>query len=77
MFVDFSGQSRWQNFEKSFKLGTDPMMLSPGIKIKTPIGLYITMAGETYVSEVLPKIPGKSINLTQIAAADSRKLSSG
>jgi outer membrane protein OmpA-like peptidoglycan-associated protein len=47
IFIDFAGQSRWQNFEgESFKLGSDPLMLSPGIKIKTPPGLYIVFSGD-------------------------------
>ncbi len=46
IFCDFAGQSRWQNFEKSFKVGTDPLMLSPGLRINTPIGLYVQFAGD-------------------------------
>lgn len=46
IFIDFAGQSRWENFEKNFKLGSDPLMLSPGIKIKTPPGLYIMFSGD-------------------------------
>ncbi len=46
IFIDFAGQSRWENFEKDFKLGSDPLMLSPGIKIKTPPGLYIVFSGD-------------------------------
>ncbi len=46
LFVDFAGQSRWENFEKDFKLGSDPLMLSPGLRINTPVGLYIQFAGD-------------------------------
>jgi len=46
IFVDFAGQSRWQNFESGFSLGTDPLMLSPGLRLNTPAGLYISGAGD-------------------------------
>lgn len=46
IFVDWTIQSRWQNFERNYKWGSDPIMLSPGIRLSTPVGLYITFAGD-------------------------------
>jgi outer membrane protein OmpA-like peptidoglycan-associated protein len=46
LFVDFAGQSRWANFSKGWILGSDPLMLSPGMKITTPFGLYVLFAGD-------------------------------
>ena len=46
IFVDFAGQSRWQNFESGFKLGTDPLMLSPGVILNTPVGMFVLMSAD-------------------------------
>ncbi len=46
IFVDFAGKSRWDNFETKFRVGTDPLMLSPGIRLNTPVGLYVSFAGD-------------------------------
>lgn len=46
IFVDFAGQSRWQNFSKGWILGSDPLMLSPGVRINTPFGLYVLLSGD-------------------------------
>ncbi|MGD9200060.1 MAG: OmpA family protein [Chitinispirillia bacterium] len=46
IFIDWSVQSRWQNFERNYKWGSDPIMLSPGIRLNTPVGLHITFSGD-------------------------------
>ncbi len=46
IFVDFAGQSRWDNFETKFVVGSDPLILSPGIRLNTPVGLYVSFAGD-------------------------------
>ena len=46
IFVDFQGESRWGNFGKAFDIVNDPMMLSPGMKLNTPAGIYFSFAGD-------------------------------
>ena len=46
IFVDFAGLSRWENFTEGFELGSDPLMLSPGIRLNIPVGLYVQFAGD-------------------------------
>lgn len=46
IFVDFAGLSRWENFTKKFEIGSDPLMLSPGLRLNIPAGIYIQFAGD-------------------------------
>ncbi len=46
IFADFAGTSRWNNFESNFRLGSDPLMLSPGVRLNTPVGLYVSLGGD-------------------------------
>ncbi len=55
IFVDFSGESRLANFADGFKLANDPIMVSPGIRINAPAGIYLLLAGDFCVSEYIDK----------------------
>jgi outer membrane protein OmpA-like peptidoglycan-associated protein len=49
-FVDLHAESRFSNFSADVNLRNDPIYLSPGLKIKTPTGLYLTFAGDFSLS---------------------------
>jgi outer membrane protein OmpA-like peptidoglycan-associated protein len=46
IFIDAYGETRLSNFTSSFSLAKDPMYVSAGIKINTPAGVYLVMAGD-------------------------------
>ncbi|MBD3390514.1 MAG: OmpA family protein [Chitinivibrionales bacterium] len=55
IFVDFAGESRLANFSGGFTLANDPIYASPGIRINTPAGVYLQLAGDFCVSPFVDK----------------------
>jgi outer membrane protein OmpA-like peptidoglycan-associated protein len=50
-FVEVSGESRWENLSKGFSgLRRDPLIATPGIKVNTPGGVYLYLAGDFSLS---------------------------
>ena len=43
-FVDFAGEARMEQLENGFKLGEDPLYISPGLEIKTQSGVTFKVA---------------------------------
>jgi outer membrane protein OmpA-like peptidoglycan-associated protein len=50
IFIDAAGESRFSNFSSGMELANDPMMVSPGIRINTPAGIHLLLAGDFCVS---------------------------
>ena len=50
LFVDLHGETRWTNFSVGFNPGYDPLLLSPGVRLTTASGLYLTFAGDISLS---------------------------
>lgn len=50
LFVDLSGEIRISNLSTDVKLREDPIILTPGLKITTPAGLYLFLAGDFSLS---------------------------
>jgi outer membrane protein OmpA-like peptidoglycan-associated protein len=50
IFVDLSGESRARYFNSDFDVLRDPLMVSPGIQLRTPAGVDLTLAGDICVS---------------------------
>ena len=64
LFTEFSGETRMDNVKSGFKLGDDPLRLSPGISITPPGGFFITLSADiglcadtTYLSYSLDDKP--------------------
>ena len=55
LYLDFSGESRWSNFAKGYKLDNDPLWLTPGIKINTPAGIYLQLSGDFSLASSKPE----------------------
>ena len=43
LFTDFSGETRISNVDRGFKIGDDPLRLSPGITLTPPGGFFLTL----------------------------------
>lgn len=54
IFADFNAEARWSSFAADVDFRRDPMFISPGIKITTPAGLYLTLAGDFCLSSKKP-----------------------
>jgi outer membrane protein OmpA-like peptidoglycan-associated protein len=50
LFADFSGESRWQNLSAGYDIRKDPLWATPGIRINTPSGMYLSVAGDLSMS---------------------------
>ncbi|MBN1130926.1 MAG: OmpA family protein [Chitinispirillaceae bacterium] len=50
LFVDVHGESRWSNFATSLDPSSDPWLLSPGVRINTPSGVYLNFVGDFSLS---------------------------
>lgn len=50
IFMDLSGETRMENISTDINPTDDPLMLTPGLKINTPSGLYLQLAGEFSLS---------------------------
>ncbi len=50
MFTEFSGETRIANIDRGFKIGDDPLRLSPGITLAPPGGFYIKLGMEIDLS---------------------------
>ncbi|MBD3421296.1 MAG: OmpA family protein [Chitinivibrionales bacterium] len=46
LFTEFSGETRMSNVKDGFKLGEDPLRLSPGVSFTPPGGFYVTLGGD-------------------------------
>ncbi len=49
-FSEFSGETRVSNVDRGFKIGDDPLRLSPGITITPPGGFYLTFGMDINLS---------------------------
>jgi outer membrane protein OmpA-like peptidoglycan-associated protein len=49
-FLDFHGESRWSNFSTTIDPSNDPLLLSPGVRLTTSSGLYLTFIGDISLS---------------------------
>ena len=52
IFVDVWGESRVSNFSSGFKITDDPLHLTPGVKINTPTGIYISLAADLGLASI-------------------------
>lgn len=50
LFSEFSGETRMSNVKSGFKLGEDPLRLSPGISFSAPGGFFLTLGGSISLS---------------------------
>jgi outer membrane protein OmpA-like peptidoglycan-associated protein len=50
LFLDLHGETRWTNFSSGFNPGNDPLFLSPGIRLTTTSGMFLSFAGEISLS---------------------------
>ncbi len=50
MFTEFSGETRLSNVDAGFKLGRDPLRVSPGISITPPGGLFLTFGADINIA---------------------------
>jgi outer membrane protein OmpA-like peptidoglycan-associated protein len=50
MFAEFWGESRWGNFSSGYDIRRDPLYVTPGVRINTPSGLYLFLAGDLSLS---------------------------
>lgn len=50
LFADFSGEARWQDLSAGYNIGKDPLYATPGLRINTPSGMYLTLAGDFSMS---------------------------
>jgi Outer membrane protein and related peptidoglycan-associated (lipo)proteins len=50
LFADFSGESRWKNLSAGYNIRKDPLWATPGIRITTPSGVYLSLAGDFSMS---------------------------
>lgn len=50
LFVDFAGEVRVHHFASAIDLNKDPLMISPGIRINAPAGIYLLLSGDFCIS---------------------------
>lgn len=50
LFADFSGESRWRNLSAGYNIRKDPLWATPGMRITTPSGIYLSFAGDFSMS---------------------------
>jgi outer membrane protein OmpA-like peptidoglycan-associated protein len=50
MFTEFSGETRIANVSRNFKIGDDPLRLSPGISFTPPGGFHFTLGADINLS---------------------------
>ncbi len=50
MFTEFSGETRISNVSRGFKIGGDPLRLSPGVSFTPPGGLHFTLGADINLS---------------------------
>jgi outer membrane protein OmpA-like peptidoglycan-associated protein len=50
LYIDVFSESRWKNLSSGYKIRKDPVWATPGIKINTPSGMYISLAGDFSLS---------------------------
>jgi outer membrane protein OmpA-like peptidoglycan-associated protein len=49
-YLDFHGESRWTTLSASLDPSKDPMLLSPGVRLTTASGLYLSLTGDISLS---------------------------
>jgi outer membrane protein OmpA-like peptidoglycan-associated protein len=50
LFVDVHGESRWSSFATNLDPSIDPWLISPGIRLNTVSGLYLSFVGDFSLS---------------------------
>lgn len=50
LFVDANAEVRWSSFSSGIDMLKDPFYISPGLRINTPGGLYLLLAGDYCLS---------------------------
>jgi outer membrane protein OmpA-like peptidoglycan-associated protein len=50
LFSDFNGETRFLNIDKGFKIGGDPLFLTPGFTITPPGAFFVTIAMDIKIS---------------------------
>jgi len=50
LFAELSGETRFGNLSTDIDLAQDPILFSPGMRITTPSGLYLLLAGDISLS---------------------------
>ncbi len=50
LFTEFTGETRLSKFSKGFNVGDDPLRLTPGISINTPVGMTIKLGVDKSLS---------------------------
>jgi outer membrane protein OmpA-like peptidoglycan-associated protein len=50
LFTEISGEPRWKNISSLTNLQKDPLRLTPGIRITTPSGMYLSLSGDLSLS---------------------------
>jgi outer membrane protein OmpA-like peptidoglycan-associated protein len=55
VFMEISGEPRWKNLSSANNLRKDPVRLTPGIRITTPSGMYLSFAGDFSLSSTRPE----------------------
>ena len=50
LFIDLSAESRWKNLSAGYNIRKDPVWATPGVRITTPSGMYLSFAGDFSLS---------------------------
>ncbi len=50
LFTEFSGETQIRNIDRGFKIGDDPLRLSPGVSFTPNGGFYLTLGGDINLS---------------------------
>jgi hypothetical protein len=59
LLLDFHGESRWSVLSESPDPSRDPLLLSPGVRLTTTSGLFLSLTGDISLSS---RAPGTRIN---------------
>jgi len=51
LFTEFTGETRLSKFSKGFQVGYDPLRLTPGLSINTPVGLTLKFGFDKSLSK--------------------------
>jgi outer membrane protein OmpA-like peptidoglycan-associated protein len=55
LYTEISSEIRWKNLSASNNLRKDPLRVTPGIRITTPSGIYLSLSGDFSLSSTLPE----------------------
>jgi outer membrane protein OmpA-like peptidoglycan-associated protein len=56
LFADCYGEVRWSSFSRGVDFFRDPFYVTPGVRINTPAGVYLYLAGDFCVSSRLDQV---------------------